>query len=86
MDINDIERRVRLIEERNVRVEAEKAWEVSVFRKATIAIMTYIIASIVLVSIGSWQPFLSALIPTIGYVLSVQSLPMIRRWWIRRQH
>ena len=86
MDTNELERRIRLIEERNARVEAEKAWEVSFFRKATIAVMTYVVAWIALLSIGSSQPYLSALIPTIGFVLSVQSLPMIRKWWIRRRH
>ena len=81
-DPANLESRIAAIEARNARVEAEKAWEVSVFRKATIAVMTYVVASVVLISIGSWQPFLSALIPMIGFVLSVQSLPMIRRWWI----
>ncbi|MDD5055248.1 MAG: hypothetical protein PHZ00_03180 [Candidatus Peribacteraceae bacterium] len=83
--LEQLEQRIKTIEERNARVEAEKAWEVSVFRKATIAVMTYVVASVVLIWIGSWQPFLSALIPTIGFILSVQSLPFIKRWWISRR-
>ena len=82
--LEQLESRIRSIEDRNARVEAEKAWEVSAFRKTTIALMTYLIATVVLYSVGSVQPFLNALIPTVGFVLSVQSLPMIRRWWIAK--
>lgn len=83
MDQQQIEAALRTIEERNRRVEADKAWEVSMFRRATIAITTYLIAVAALVSIGSERPFLDALIPTIGYVLSVQSLPILKKWWLK---
>ena len=79
-----IEQDIRNIKERNEKVGAEKSWEVSAFRKISIAISTYIIASLVLFFIGVPNYLLSALIPTIGYLLSTQSLPFIKRWWIKR--
>jgi hypothetical protein len=84
--INKIEQELSGIKERNARVEAEKAWEVSGFRKATIAVVTYILASLVLYFIGIQNFYLSALIPTIGYILSTLSLPFVKRWWIREHH
>lgn len=80
----DIEERVQRIEERNIRVEAEKAWEVSFFRISSIMILTYIIACGVLFVIGNSNPFRNALIPVVGYFLSTQSLPFIKRLWIDR--
>ncbi len=82
MDEHPLEARLVTIEQRNARVEAEKAWEISTFRRMMIAAVTYVIAAAFLVSINSEQSFLSAIIPTIGYVLSTLSLPAIKRWWI----
>jgi len=47
-------------------------------------VATYIIASAVMYAIGIANYLLSALIPTIGYFLSTQSLPVIKRWWIKK--
>lgn len=42
-----IEREIELLQERNRKVEADKAWETSTFRVVTIACITYaIIASV----------------------------------------
>ena len=80
----DIEQRIQKIEERNVRVEAEKAWEKSTLRVGSIMLATYIIACGVLMVIGNDNPFRNALIPVLGYFLSVQSLPFLKRSWISR--
>jgi hypothetical protein len=74
---------IAAIKERNRRVEADKAWERSGFRIFSITAITYIIASFVMYAIGIANYLLSALIPTIGYFLSTQSLPVIKRWWIK---
>ena len=83
--IAKLEQEVAALKERNVRVEAGKAWEVSGFRKASIAVVTYIVAAIALYFIGITNYFLSALIPTIGYILSTLSLPFVKKWWIGNQ-
>lgn len=78
----DIEKEIYLIKERNKKVEADKAWETSNFRVVSIVIMTYIITAIVFYFIGVKNFMLSALIPTVGFYLSTQSLPFIKKWWI----
>lgn len=75
---------MRKIEERNLRVEADKAWETSMFRVGTIMLVTYVVACGVLLVIGNVNPFRNALIPVVGYFLSTQSLPLVRRMWITR--
>lgn len=79
-----IEERIEKIEERNVRVQAEKAWETSALRIVVIMLITYIIASGTLFMIGNDNPLRNALIPVLGYFLSVQSLPFIKNWWISK--
>ena len=80
----DFEKEINLIKERNLRVEADKAWETSFLKTVLIACITYIIASIVMYYIGVQQYFLNALIPTIGYIVSTQSIPVVKRLWIKR--
>ncbi len=83
--LRQLENEIELIKQRNLRVEGDKAWEQSVFRKLLIVVVTYIIASIVMYAIGVTNYFLNALIPTVGYLLSTLSLPPIKRWWIEKQ-
>ena len=67
---------------RNNRVEGDKAWETSMTRRAVIAIITYCIAALFMYRIGVPDPFLNALVPTGGYMLSTLSLVFIKRWWL----
>ncbi len=77
-----IEERLEIIEKRNSQVEASKAWEVSAFRISSIMILTYVIASGAFIVIGNDNPLRNAFIPVIGYFLSTQSLPILKKWWI----
>jgi hypothetical protein len=77
---------IELIKQRNKRVEIDKAWEISKTRKVIIAIMTYIIVVIFLLTIRAPYPFLNALIPAIGFVLSTLTLPIIKKQWVKRHY
>jgi hypothetical protein len=79
---NALEKRVEIIEKRNARVENDKAWETSMFRKLTIAVMTYFFACVFLLFTDSPHPFIGALFPPTGFILSTLSLPIIKRWWL----
>jgi len=81
--IQKLEKEIEEIKQRNLRVEADKAWETSYFRVFLISVVIYIIASCVLYFIGSVNYLLNALVPPIGYFLSVQSLPFIKKWWVK---
>lgn len=77
----DLEKRIKAIEQRNERVEADKTWETSLLRKLTIASLTFAIAVTYMYSINIDGYLLNALIPTGGYILSTLALDRIRRWF-----
>lgn len=83
-ELEELKQELRAIKDRNLRVEADKAWEKSFFRTAIIVATTYIVASIALIMIGNENPFRNALVPALGFLLSIQSLPFIKRTWIRQ--
>ena len=78
----DIEQEINLIKERNRKVEIDKAWETSPLRIISVAIITYVITAVVFYFIGVKNFLLSPLIPTVGYYVSTQSLPIIKKWWV----
>lgn len=78
-----VEEQLEQIRTRNARVEADKAWETSWVRRGFVAITTYIFALAWLLVIESSQPFLTAFIPTVGYILSTVSLSSIKRRWMK---
>ena len=82
--IKELEKQVDMLRKRNRRVEADKAWETSKFRVLILTVVTYLLAVLVMDGIKVPEPFLGALIPTLGYFLSVQTLPIAKKWWIRR--
>lgn len=63
--MKDLEKRVVAIEQRNKKVELDKAWEMSWERKLIIALLTYLV--IVLFFFGAHlpDPFINALVPTV---------------------
>ncbi len=77
-----LERELAEIKQRNAKVEADKAWEVSTFRILTICGITYVVAASLLCVIGAQRHFLGAIVPTVGFFLSAQSLPALKRWWL----
>ena len=79
---NQLDQEIKLIHERNRRVEAEKAWELSWLRRLFISLVTYITAGIWLVLINDTTPWLKALVPTVGYLFSTLSIPILKKWWI----
>ena len=83
--MDTIEERLNKIEDRNKRVELDKAWEKSFTRILSICIITYLAAFLVLYSIGASESYLSALIPVLGFILSTQSIPFIKKYWVKNK-
>jgi len=71
------------IKERNLRVEADKAWETSKTRRGLITALTYIVIVLFLIYANVEDPYLVALIPALGYLLSTLTLPFLKGWWIK---
>ncbi len=79
--IQKIETEIAFVKERNLRVEADKAWEISWTRRLFIAVVTYVVAGVWLILIRDTFPLLKAFVPPAGYLLSTLSLPFIKKWW-----
>ncbi|MBI3334070.1 hypothetical protein HYZ97_01150 [Candidatus Pacearchaeota archaeon] len=77
---------LKQIKERNRRVEADKAWETSGIRKSIITVLTYLIILLFLASINVQRPWLHALVPALGFLLSTLTLPFVKRWWLIHRH
>lgn len=79
--IDELEQRIIRIEERNKRVELGKAWEMSFTRKFFIALFTYLAIAIYMYAIGMNNPWLNAIIPTVGFLLSTLTLSFVKGFW-----
>ena len=78
----DLEQKIKEIEERNKRVELDKAWETSWTRKICIMLLTYIIVILYSYFIRNYDNILlSSLILVIGFGLSTLSLKVVRKIW-----
>ena len=74
-----------MIEERNARVEADKAWETSFTRRLVISMFTYLSVVLYGYAIGVRSPALNAVVPTAGFLLSTLTLPAVKRRWVARR-
>jgi len=82
----DLEERVKSIEERNKRVETDKALETSIIRKVCICILTYVVVIIYSYIIRKYDNILlSSLVPVIGFTLSTLSLKLVRKIWEQKR-
>lgn len=72
------------IQERNRRVEAEKAWETSFTRRTLITIGTYVIVGVYLSLLNVSDAWLHAFIPAGAYVLSTLSLWGCKLLWLKK--
>lgn len=85
MENQNIISEIEQIKARNSRVELDKAWETSNFRKVSIAIITYLFMTVFFYTIAVDKPYINSLVPTFGYLLSTMTLGVIKNIWIKRQ-
>jgi len=79
----DIEQEIKAIHERNHKVEADKAWELSYTRKIIITVLTYLVIVIFFYFVGLPNPFLNAIVPTLGFMLSTLSMTFFKKLWVK---
>ena len=83
--MEELQKEIEEIKERNKRVELDKKWETSLTRKICIALLTYIVVICYTSLIDKINNvFLSSLVPVIGFTLSTLSLSVIRKVWEKK--
>ncbi len=78
----NLEKEITELKVRNARVEANKAWETSWTRRGLIMVLTYITVVLFFHVAGLENPFVNAIVPSIGFILSTLSLSFVKKWWI----
>lgn len=81
----DLLKRIEAIEKRNKKVEGDKAWETSWFRKILIMIATYFFAFLYLKIADTTNPYFGVVVPVAVFFLSTWSLKYIKIWWLRQK-
>jgi len=77
----NLEKRIEKIERRNERVEMDKAWETSFSRKLLVAVFTYLAIALYFQFIVKIDPWINAIVPTVGFLLSTLTLPFFKSLW-----
>lgn len=81
--LKELQVKLKKIEERNKKVESDKAWEVSYTRRLLLLLFTYLTIGFYLQAIKIPQPWLNAIVPAIAFMLSTLTLPFFKRVWLK---
>ena len=82
--IEELQQEISLLKERNRRVEVDKAWETSWSRKVLILVTTYFLVVLFFWIANLGNPFVNALVPSLGFFLSTLTFPLFKELWIGR--
>ncbi|MBI2617514.1 hypothetical protein HYW55_05235 [Candidatus Gottesmanbacteria bacterium] len=82
-EISKLRLEVEKIKRRNAHVETDKAWEASWARRSLLALFTYIAIAIYLQIIQIPDPWLNAVVPSVGFMLSTLTLSFFKQQWIK---
>ena len=83
MKIEDLGKEIEKLKERNRRVELDKAWETSLTRRGLLIIFTYLAIGFYLNAIRVENPWINAVVPSIGFLLSTLTFPYFKNLWIK---
>lgn len=81
--IKKLKTRISKIEERNKSVETDKAWETSLTRRILLILFTYTAIGFYLNVIRVESPWLNAIVPSVGFLLSTLTLPFFKKLWLK---
>ena len=79
----ELEKEIEKLKDRNRRVELDKDWETSLTRKVLLIIFTYISIALYLKFIVGIEPWVNAVVPSIGFLLSTLTLSYFKNLWIK---
>ncbi|MFA5000925.1 MAG: hypothetical protein WC531_01715 [Candidatus Paceibacterota bacterium] len=82
--LEELQLEVEEIKKRNERVAGDKTWETSWTRKFIVLILTYIVIVIFFLFANLPEPFLNATVPALAFVLSTLTIPLFKKWWLKR--
>ncbi len=81
--MENLEQRVKNIEDRNSKVEAEKAWERSLTRRSLLMIFSYLAIAIFFIVIKIEHPWVNAIVPALAFMIQQLSMPFFKQIWFK---
>lgn len=81
--LEELEERVKKIETRNESVALNKSWEGSYTRRVLIIIFTYLAVALYLMFVVGINPWINAIVPATGFLLSTLTLHWFKKLWIK---
>lgn len=82
-NLEELEIRLERVEARNKSVELNKAWETSKTRRLLIIVFTYLAIALYLKFIVGINPWVNAIVPAMGFLLSTLTLPYFKKLWAK---
>jgi len=83
--ITALEKRIAAIEQRNGKVEADKAWETSLERRGALVLFIYLAIGIYFWAISMPNPWLNAIVPAAAFLLSTLTLQYLKESWLKQR-
>jgi hypothetical protein len=80
-----LEQKIQKIEERNERVELDKAWETSWTRRLLLILFTYLAIGVYMWAINVPKPWLNAAVPAVAFMLSTLTIPFFKKVWLKNK-
>ena len=84
--MNNIEERLINIEQRNVKVELDKAWETSWTRRLLLTVFTYLAIAVYLRVIDIERPWTNAIVPAVAFMISTFTMPFFKKIWMQKNN
>ena len=84
--VQQLEKEIKKLKERNKRVEGDKAWELSYSRKILIVTFTYLAIGVYFWAINIPKPWLNAIVPAAAFLLSTLTMSSFKKAWFRYIH
>jgi len=85
-NFENINYRLKIIEERNQRVENNKAWETSWTRRFLLILFTYLAVAFYLRSINISSPWINAIVPAMAFLISTLTMPFFKKIWLKMKN
>ena len=83
--VAELESEIKQIKARNRKVESDKAWETSWLRRILIIAFTYLFAVLWLSLADTTNPFLGAIVPCAGFLLSTLTIYSVKAIFVKNR-
>jgi len=85
LTLEQLTQQINEIQDRNKRVELDKAWEISWTRRIIILLLTYCVMVSFFLIAKLPDPFLNALVPVLAFAISTMTVGIMKKIWINKK-